>query len=59
MPPQRSGSENTIRNVSEKFPAPPLLLGEVLLLAVGAFLLTVELLCLQSLKALLRRTLPL
>ena len=33
--------------------------GEVFLLAVGVFLLTVELLCLQSLKALMRRTFPL
>ena len=32
--------------------------GEVFLLTVGAFLLTVELLCLQSLKALFRRTFP-
>ena len=32
---------------------------ETLLLTVGAFLLTVELLCLQSLKAFIRRTLPL
>ena len=33
--------------------------GEAFLLAVGAFLLTVELLCLQPLKALIRRTFPL
>ena len=33
--------------------------GEVFLLTVGAFLLTVKLLCLQSLKALIRRTFPL
>ena len=33
--------------------------GEAFLLTVGAFLLTVKLLCLQSLKALLRRTFPL
>ena len=33
-----------------------LLMGEALLLTVGAFLLTVKLLCLQSLKALIRRT---
>ena len=33
--------------------------GEAHLLTVGAFLLTVELLCLQSLKALIRRTFPL
>ena len=33
--------------------------GEVFLLTVGGFLLTVELLCLQSLKALMRRTFPL
>ena len=33
--------------------------GEAFLLTVGAFLLTAELLCLQSLKALIRRTLPL
>ena len=34
-------------------------MGEAFLLRVGAFLLTVKLLCLQSLKARLRRTLPL
>ena len=33
--------------------------GEAFLLTVGAFLLTVKLPCLQSLKALLRRTFPL
>ena len=33
--------------------------GEAFLLTVGAFLLTVEVLCLQSLKALIRRTFPL
>ena len=33
--------------------------GEAFLLTVGAFLLTVKLLCLQSLKALIRRTFPL
>ena len=33
--------------------------GEVMMLAVGAFLLTVKLLCLQSLKTLIRRTFPL
>ena len=33
--------------------------GEAFLLIVGAFLLTVKLLCLQSLKALIRRTFPL
>ena len=33
--------------------------GEAFLLTVGAILLTVELLCLQSLKALIRRTFPL
>ena len=33
--------------------------GGASLLTVGAFLLTVELLCLQSLKALIRRTFPL
>ena len=33
--------------------------GEAFLLTVGAFLLTVELLCLQSLKALIGRTFPL
>ena len=32
--------------------------GEAFLLTVGAFLLTVELLYLQSLKALIRRTFP-
>ena len=34
-------------------------LGEVFLLTVGAFLLTVKLLCLHSLKGLIRRTFPL
>ena len=34
-------------------------LGEAFLLTVGAFLLTVQLLCLQSLKALIRHTFPL
>ena len=34
-------------------------MGEAFLLTVGAFLLTVKLLCLQSLKALMRRTFPL
>ena len=34
-------------------------LGEACLLTVGAFLLTLKLLCSQSLKALIRRTLPL
>ena len=34
-------------------------LGDASLLTVGAFLLTVKLLCLQSLKALIRRTFPL
>ena len=34
-------------------------MGEAFLLTVGAFLLTVKLLCLQSLKALIRRTFPL
>ena len=41
---------------------PPLLIIDVegaFLLTVGAFLLTVKLLCLQSLKALIRRTFPL
>ena len=33
--------------------------GKLLLLTVGASLLTVKLLCLQSLKALIRRTFPL
>ena len=33
--------------------------GEAFLLTVGAFLLTVKLLCLQSLKALIRLTFPL
>ena len=33
--------------------------GEAFLLTVRAFLLTVKLLCLQSLKALIRRTFPL
>ena len=33
--------------------------GEAFLLTAGAFLLTVKLLCLQSLKVLIRRTLPL
>ena len=33
--------------------------GEIFLLTVGAFLLTVKLLGLQSLKALIRRTFPL
>ena len=33
--------------------------GEVFLLTVGAFLLTVKLLCLQSLKALIKHTFPL
>ena len=33
--------------------------GEAFLLTVGAFLLTVKLLCLQSLKALIRYTFPL
>ena len=33
--------------------------GKAFLLTVGAFLLTVELLCLQSLKALIRRSFPL
>ena len=33
-------------------------LGEACLLTVGAFLLTLKLLCLQSLKALIRRTFP-
>ena len=33
--------------------------GEAFLPTVGAFLLTVKLLCLQSLKALIRRTFPL
>ena len=31
-------------------------MGEALLLTVGAFLLTVKFFCLQSLKALIRRT---
>ena len=39
--------------------SPHLDLGEVFLLTVGGFLLTVKLLCLQSLKALIRRTFPL
>ena len=34
-------------------------MGEAFLLTVGAFLLAVKLLCLQSLKALIRRTFPL
>ena len=34
-------------------------IGEAFLLTVGAFLLTVKLLCLQSLKALIRRAFPL
>ena len=34
-------------------------MGEALLLRVGVFLLTVKLLCLQSLKALIGRTFPL
>ena len=38
---------------------PKNLKGEAFLLTVGAFLLTVKLLCLQSLKALIRRTFPL
>ena len=33
--------------------------GKVFLLTIGAVLLTVKLLCLQSLKALVRRTFPL
>ena len=37
----------------------PLETEEVFLLTVGAFLLTVKLLCLQSLKALIRHTFPL
>ena len=43
-----------------KVPPPPLnIMGEAFLLTVGAFLLTVKLLCLQSLKALIRGTFPL
>ena len=38
---------------------PALKSGEAFLLAVGAFLLTVKLLCLQFLQALIRRTFPL
>ena len=34
------------------------IIGGSFLLTVGAFLLTVKLLCLQSLKALIRRTFP-
>ena len=41
------------------FPNPKIFMGEAFLLTVGAFLLTVKLLCLQSLKALIRRTFPL
>ena len=39
--------------------APKMKRGEVFLLTGGALLLTVKLLCLQSLKALIRRTFPL
>ena len=39
--------------------SPPLRLEEAFLLTVGAFLLTVKLLCLQSLKALIRLASPL
>ena len=37
----------------------PFAWGEAFLLTVGAFLLAVQLLCSQSLKALIRRTFPL
>ena len=40
-------------------PTDLLVLGEAFLLTVGAFLLTVKLLCSQSLKALFRCTFPL
>ena len=45
-------------NPPEKTP-PKMKRGKLFLLTVGAFLLTVKLLCLQSLKALIRRTFPL
>ena len=50
-------SQVLIRKVSKC--AQQLREGGAFLLTVGAFLLTVELLCLQSLKALIRRTFPL
>ena len=46
-----AGQENLVSGDSNR--------GEAFLLTVGAFLLTVKLLCLQSLKALVRRTFPL
>ena len=53
------GSEK-IRKLPAKLPSPPPKNGgSFFLLTVGASLLTVKLLCLQSLKALIRRTFPL
>ena len=70
---RRFGGCRTIKNCEQHFTVndcrnnlasegymPEIVFGERLfLLTVGASLLTVELLCLQSLKALLRRTFPL
>ena len=53
----------SIKSLSANFglqpPPPKKKGGEAFLLTVGAFLLTVKLPCLQSLKALMRRTFPL
>ena len=45
--------------IKEAAPITKLIRGEAFLLTVGAFLLAVKLLCLQCLKALIRRTFPL
>ena len=52
-------SELEIHRTFASLPMQHTFLGEAFLLTVGAFLLTVKLLCLQSLKALTRRTFPL
>ena len=53
------GGARCRENVHGEEGGPNIFLGEVFLLTVGASWLTVKLLCLQSLKALIRCTFPL
>ena len=56
---KREGSSAPHTHTHEHYQRHGLLKGGSFVLTVGAFLLTVKLLCLQSLKALIRRTFPL